>query len=168
MAEIGIAASIVAVIQVSSQVAKICRLYIEKVKDAPSDLRKIYLEISTLKTVFEHIEFLASHPSGDNDDATTILSILSGPDSPINASQVAVDELESLFPSHLAQGFESDGKSKRKVKATLTTLAWPLKEKKAKKLLDEISRCKDTLALVLTSENTSVGAYFNCLSFQRD
>jgi hypothetical protein len=44
-------------------------------------------------------------------------------------------------------------KKKRKLIAALATLAWPLKEKKAKKLLEEIAQHKSTISLVLATES---------------
>ncbi len=67
MAEaIGVAASIVAVIQLADRVATVCTKYISTCRDYPKDLRSIYVEVSSVKAVFEGLQFLDANDPGDS------------------------------------------------------------------------------------------------------
>ena len=150
MAEaIAVGASVIAIIQVADRIIGACKSYIRSVRDAPSDLRALLLEISALKTVFENLEFLESC---DN-YCSPLLNNLCGKDGPIEGCLRSVNELSGLFPSDTAHT-EGQGQSKRrKIKSTMVSLAWPLKETKAQKLLDDILRYKSTITLVLTTDS---------------
>ena len=150
MAEtLAFAASVIAVIQIAERVVDICKFYIETVKDTPSDLRLILVEISTLRPIFENVNFLTSCPN----EVSTILGTLSGPNSPIVGCQLSFCKLEKLFGSNTARSNGPNHGKKQKTKATLAALAWPLKQNKARKLLGEISSYKSTITFALTADN---------------
>ena len=150
MAEaIAIGASVIAIIQITDRIVGLCKFYIENVKDAPSDLRAILLETSTLKTIFENLKFL----SACDGSYSTMASSLSGADGPIEGCLQSVTELEELFPSDSVHLKGQSRSKKRKLKSTLASLAWPLKETKARKLLDKIACYKSTINLALITES---------------
>ena len=150
MAEVlGIGASVIAIIQITDRIVGLCKHYITTVKDAPSDLRFILLETSALKNIFENLDFLTGCDCG----VSNIVSGLAGVDGPIEGCLKSVTQLEKLFPSDRMQDARKNRSKKQKVKATLAALAWPLKETKARKLLDEISRYKTTITLAITTES---------------
>ena len=150
MAEVfAIGASVIAIIQITDRIVGLCKHYITTVQDAPSDLRLILLETSALKTIFENVNFLTASDSG----VSNIVNGLSGVDGPIEGCLKSVTRLEKLFPSDFTQGTGRNRSKKQKVKATLAALAWPLKETKARKLLDELSRYKTTIILAITVES---------------
>lgn len=149
MAEaVAVAASVIAIIQVADRIIGACKTYISSVRDAPSDLRVILLEISALKPVFENLKFLNSCHS----PCSPMFDSLCGVDGPVEGCLSSVNELAALFPpdnAHIA----GQGQSKRrKIKHNLVSLAWPLKQTKARKLLDDILRYKSTITLVLTTD----------------
>ena len=83
-----------------------------------------------------------------------ILSSLAGKDGPIEGCESSMTALELLFPRDtLHMQGQQGSKKKRKLTVALATLAWPFKEKKAKKLLEEISQHKSTISLVLATES---------------
>src|SRR5688500_577804 len=139
MAEaVALAASIIAVIQISDRIITLTKHYVETVQDAPRNLHIIRIEASTLKAIFESLNLLQDprHILSNN------LQKLSGNDGPVEGCKRSVSELERLLDStHQPTG---NGK-RRKIQATLSSLAWPLKESKANTLLDEISRHKTTI-----------------------
>ena len=149
MAEIAAAASVIAIIQITDRVVGLCKFYIETAKDVASDLRLILLEVSTLKTIFENLDFLMTHNCG----VSTAVSTLSGKDGAIEGCRRSITELEKLFPSDWKQDAGQNTSKKQRVKATWAALAWPLKEKKARKLLDEIMRYKTTITLAITTDS---------------
>ena len=153
MAEVlAIGASVIAIIQITDRIVGLCKFYIETVNNAPSDLRLILLETSSLRTIFKNLDFLIVYDSG----VSSIVSSLASVDDPIEGCLKSIIQLEKLFPSNWIRNTGQSPSKKRKVRATLATLAWPLKEGKARKLLDEISRYKTTVTLALTTESRSV------------
>ena len=149
MAEaVALSASIIAIFQIADRVIGLCKLYIETVRDAPSDLRTILIETSTMKTILENVQFLMSC----NNRPSAMLDVLYGADGPIEGCRSAIAKMEGLFPSGYAQGHKGSRSKRQKVKASLATLAWPLKESRARKLMEEVIRYKSTINLALTTE----------------
>jgi hypothetical protein len=59
MAEaVALGASIIAIYQIADRIIGLCKFYIETIHDAPSDIRKILVEMSALKAIFQDLEFL--------------------------------------------------------------------------------------------------------------
>lgn len=56
MAGIGEAASIIAVVQITAQVASLCGGYLSEVNDAQKDIQRLYLRITSLQGVLEKVE----------------------------------------------------------------------------------------------------------------
>lgn len=139
------AAGVIAVIQIADRIISLCKNYLETVRDAPSDLRLIFIETSTLKTILESLNFLASYQQ------TTSLTGLLGDDGPVEASRKTLTELSNLFPSNYDTGTTSTSK-RQKAKEILSSLAWPLKETKARKLLSELGQHKSTISLALAAD----------------
>ncbi|KAH7009774.1 hypothetical protein EDB80DRAFT_610302, partial [Ilyonectria destructans] len=145
MDPLSIAASIFAVVQIADRVISLCKFYLELSRDAPSDLRVILIEASALRTILDNIQFLASSGHGP-----TTLNTLTGNDGPIEGCRRTLDQLNGLFSSDYLHQTSGNRSRRRKVKATLTTLAWPFKESSARKLLVEVVQHKTTLNLALT------------------
>ena len=96
MAEVlAIGASVIAIVQITDRIVGLCKFYIEIVKDAPSDLRLILLEVSALKTIFENLNFITAHDG----DISNIVSNLASVDGSIEGCLKSVTQLEKLFPS---------------------------------------------------------------------
>ncbi|KAK4442515.1 hypothetical protein QBC34DRAFT_338573 [Podospora aff. communis PSN243] len=149
MAEaIALAASVIAVIQLAERVASICKFYIGEVNDYPKDLRLIYVEVASLKVVFEGLSFFDQ----DDPDENALLRALQGEDGPIQGCKKVIEELTALLPPDpLAP--PSNGRTKReKVQDALACLAWPLKANTAKKLLEGIVQYKTTITMGLQGQ----------------
>ena len=150
MAEVlGVVASVVTVVQVTDRIIGACKFYISSVRDAPSDLRAILLEVSALKTVFENLKFLnlCDHSNSPMPNS------LCGTDGPIEGCLRSLNELVELFPPDETH-IEGQGHLKRrKLKSIMVSLAWPLKETRARKLLGDILRYKSTITLILTTDS---------------
>lgn len=150
MAEaLAVGASVVAIIQIADRIIGLCKFYIETVRDTPSDLRVILIETSALKTILENLNFLTACDGPDS----TAAGRISGADGPIEGCLRTVTELETLFPSDSVQTRGQKRSKKRRLNSVLTALAWPLKESKARKLLDEMMRYKTTISLALTANS---------------
>lgn len=151
MAEaLGIAASVIAVIQMTDRIASICKYYIESTQDYPSELRVILLEITMLKTLFQNLQFLRHANT-----MSKTMNSLDGQHGPIEGCKKSISALEALFPIELTKRHTPYGsKNKEKWKAMRAALAWPQKEKKANKLLEDIGRYKATISFVLITDSS--------------
>ncbi|KXH46692.1 L-galactose dehydrogenase [Colletotrichum simmondsii] len=151
MAEVfGLAASVFATIQIADRVVSICKHYIETVRDAPSDLRTILVECSSVGAVLHNVEFLLKFEEPDS----ALRKALDGDAGPVGECHVAIEQLEKLIASDQNQAQGPPDSKRRKVQVTLRNLAWPLKETKAKKLLQDVARCKNTISLALTATSS--------------
>ncbi|KAK4167279.1 ankyrin repeat-containing domain protein [Cladorrhinum sp. PSN259] len=147
MAEaIALAASIIAVLQISEHVIKFCKHYIESVQDAPSELHTIFLEISTLRAVFEGLDLLIKPEKSISSN----LRSLAGDDGSVAGCARCVSALEEVLGARSGTGVQS---RRDKAKDMLKSLAWPLKEGKVKRLLGEILQYKTSITLALSSES---------------
>jgi hypothetical protein len=125
MAEVlGVGASVIAVIQISGQIISLCKKYIEAVRDCPSDLRLILVEISMLESIFKTLNFLTSCNWGDSNN----INILANEDGPIAGCLQSITNLSKLLPQENSQAMGQGRTKKRKLQLTLMELAWPLKE----------------------------------------
>lgn len=148
MAEaIALGASIIAVIQISDRIIGLTKDYIDGVQDAPRDLHIIRIETSTLKAVFESLKFV--HNSGNA--ISENLQNLARQDGAVAGCRRVVSNLEKLIDTEVDTAMRG---KRQKIQATLSNLAWPLKESKAKKLLEEMAKYKTTITLALSSEST--------------
>jgi len=138
MAEV--AASIVAFIQLTDSVIRICNHFIGVVKDAPRDLIMISGEVSSLRAILSCFSEDDLHPN-----TAEALPALCSPHGPIQSCSKAIAALERLLPK------VPDDTSK-KMGFRLSDLTWVLKEPQVRKLLAEISLHKSTLLLALTGD----------------
>lgn len=153
MDPLSITSGVIAIIQISTGIVSVCLDYVRDVKDAPSDLRKIMLEVAAVKGIFEALSLLLAPTEGDHSgssqqkDNERSYSFLRDP---IARCARELKALDALFPK--AESRSSDGK-RRKCIVSLSSLAWPLKSHRAKKHLDDISQYKATINLALTTRS---------------
>lgn len=147
MAEIaGLGAGIIAFIQLADRVICLAKYYIEAVHDCPGDIRVMLVEISSLKAVLENLDFLLKNELALAPD---VLAQLANDNGPIEACRESMSKLERLLPSDIRA---VHGK-RQKILTAAQHLAWPLRENSAKKLLDDISRYKASIAFALTCDS---------------
>ncbi|OHE97225.1 hypothetical protein CORC01_07479 [Colletotrichum orchidophilum] len=146
----GLAASVFATIQIADRVISICKNYIESVRDAPSDLRTILVETSSVGAVLQNVDFLLKFEEPDS----ALRKALDGDEGPVGECRVAIEQLEALLASDQNQAQGPHDSKRRRVQVTLRNLAWPLKETKAKKMLQDVARCKNTISLALTATSS--------------
>jgi hypothetical protein len=154
MAEVvALMASVIAIIQISDRVISLTKYYIESTSGAPSELRAILVEISTLNAILKSLEYLH-----DCDYTSPALWTQIGrPDGPLEGCRQSIKALEELFPSEAiavpTPNGQPSGAKKGKVDALLKTLAWPLKVRKARDLLQKITQYKALINLALSTES---------------
>lgn len=148
MEPFSLAASVITVIQLSERVISLCKRYVTSMKDAPKDLRIIMMEAGSVKSVVSNLDFFMS--TWATGDMLDILRGLEGPEGPIEGCRKALVALEKLFPSEVASNATDTKRGATKI--SYAKLAWPFKEEKARKILDDIVRCKGTISLALTTD----------------
>lgn len=146
MAEVG---TLIAIVQLADRVVGLCIYWIEVVRDAPADLRSMLLETSMLQTIFKHIDFLISCDT----TASAAFSNLSKPGGPLEHCHRILTSLIDLFPDGDNYTSHASSSIREKVTTMAARLAWPFKETKARKLLEELGRYKAVITLALTAES---------------
>src|SRR5689334_18562768 len=136
MEALGLAASIVAVVQISTRVVALCTKYIESIDETSNVLRLIPIEISALKGLFEPLKVLVCL----DEDTTVLETQLS---TPVNGCLSTVGELCQLIDS-IESG--DGGLGKHQNPANLKRrFAWLWKQDRARRLLDLLGVYKRTI-----------------------
>lgn len=156
MDPLSITASVIAVIGLAGKIISLCQGYVNTMKDAPSDLRTIMIETGSLKSVVTSLEFFLSSWGPGN--MLHIVKSLEGPEGPLEASRKALVALEKLFPPAADQN--ATGTKRRVTAISYAKLAWPFKEEKARKILNDIARYKVTISLALTTDTAYAITFF--------
>lgn len=138
-------ASVVAFIQLADRLIHTTKYYIEAIKDCPADIRTILVEVSSLKALLQTLDFFLANDIGPG---TYLLGQLVGEHGPIEGCRKSLSDLERLLP----RDFKTVAGKRRKILNVAEHLAWPLRQTSARKLLDNISRHKATIAFALTHD----------------
>lgn len=156
MDPLSITASVITVIGLAGKIISLCQGYVNTMKGAPSDLRIIMVETGSLKSVVTSLEFLLSSWGPGN--MLHIVKSLEGSEGPLEASRKALVALEKLFPP--ATDHNATGTKRRATSISYAKLAWPFKEEKARKILNDIARYKATISLALTTDTAYAITFF--------
>ncbi|EEY23665.1 ankyrin repeat protein [Verticillium alfalfae VaMs.102] len=151
MAEVlGLSASIIAIVDLSAKLASHCKFYVENVKDARADFRKLLIEITSVVNAVDILKFLIEH---DPDFESDQLLSLSGQSGSIAGCLDALTQLEAMLPpSEDIDSGNSCPSTKSRMKNIATRLAWPLKKTRAMGLLDDIMKHKATMQLAMIGD----------------
>jgi ankyrin repeat domain-containing protein 50 len=133
------AASVIAVIQISSQIFDFCRTYYLNVKDARNDIQRLQNEITSLQDVLVRVADLANVR---NSTPMHTLDLVNKEDGLLKQCQL---ELTAL-----AARLSPDESSK--LKLALKTMKWPLSRKEVDRTLVAIGRYKSSFILALTTD----------------
>jgi ankyrin repeat domain-containing protein 50 len=137
------AASVIALVQISSQVFDLCRTYYLEVKEARKDIQHLRDEVTSLQDVLANVADLADAPGSAK---LSILNLLNQPDGPVR--QCRTDLLR------LAAELDSGQGNVRMKKFGLRALKWPFSSKDVDKAITVIGRHKATFNLALTADQT--------------
>jgi hypothetical protein len=151
MAEVvGLASSIIAVLGLSATVVNKCKAVIETAEKAPQDLRTILIEVSSLKSALENLEFL----SRIDCEFAAQVSNQQGVEAAVKGCQNTLTNLVDQLGSLSISDSQPSGPSKRqKIK---TAVSWTWKEGSAKKLLADVLQYKTTIMLGLLTHTAYV------------
>lgn len=134
-------ASVIAIIGLAAEVINRCKDYVSALEDAPTDLCSILIEVGSVKCVLETLEMRRNL-------SPSLLGI--GADGPVEGCHRSLKALIDLIPKPAT--LPSKRKRSQLNAATYAKLAWPFKEDKARKILENLGRHKVTIVLILTSD----------------
>lgn len=140
---LSVAASVIAVIQISGKVLSLCYQYFSGTKDAPKDIHSIISEVGSLKSILEDLNSLdngSDIPTGSRGSA--LFTSLNAEDGPLKTCEAALQDILA----HIDPPIESHNLSK--------VLLWPLKAKEVHKLLGVVQKQKTSLILALATNGT--------------
>lgn len=141
MEAIGSAASIIAIIETTAAVFKVCLEYSLAVKDAKKDIQRLQDETSDVQKLLARVADLASEPNADELPA---LAQLLEPKGPLETCGVVMEELLHKLDS---------GKNKKDMKRFgLRALKWPFKSEDVDSTLVVLERCKSSFTLALATD----------------
>ncbi|KAM0267960.1 hypothetical protein ACHAQH_010064 [Verticillium albo-atrum] len=142
MAEVlGIAASVIAVVDMSTKVLNLCFQYAQEVKNAEDDIERLRKELMDIRTTAGQVQILLNGPRGSALQASRQLDL---------AIKDACSTLESLV-----QEFEPSTVRKAMGRITLRALKWPFKNKSIEGTLQHLARRRDTILLAMNIDQTT-------------
>ncbi|MCJ1380068.1 hypothetical protein MMC17_003171 [Xylographa soralifera] len=136
------ASSVITVIQISGQVASLCRTYYLEVKDARSEIQRLREEVNALEDVLAKVVELADNPTIDE---VQVLKLVNQAEGPVQQCQALLTELVTK----LKKGQGTD-KMKR---FGLRAIKWPFSSIDVKIYLETITRHKATFTLALALDD---------------
>ena len=138
MAGIGEAASIIAVVQITAQVASLCGGYLSGVHDAQKDIQRLYLRITSLQGVLEKMEQMVA----DSKSAKLPVS-----DSVYQSLMQCLTDLESLKTK-----LDPGERQKAMQRIGLRALKWPFTKKEVDQTMQMLEGYTMTFSVALQAD----------------
>lgn len=143
LAALGVAASVIAVIQISEQVVSACYQYYKTTKDAKKEIIDVINVVSGLKSTLENLRHLL-----DDNDQDSRLSHHKSLVGALKACEEALKQLASKLGIKIEGDLNTDN-----IKVNFKKkMMWPWKEKEVGKILAVIEKHKSTFILALTGD----------------
>lgn len=138
MAEVlGIAGSIIAVIQISEQVVSVCYQYFTTARDATEDIRHIIDVVSGLKSILTNLQTLINANAARQDTQLQLDSL----NEPLNACKADLLKLETRLCIKIDRSLSNRAR-----------LMWPFKKKEIDEILQGVEKHKTTFILALSGD----------------
>ncbi|EXL39506.1 hypothetical protein FOCG_17883 [Fusarium oxysporum f. sp. radicis-lycopersici 26381] len=143
MAEaLGVASSVIAVVDLSAKVLSLCFQYSEAVKNAKDDIEQLCKEVATFQATTKELQTLVEGPRGKE------LKVSQQLKSAIEDGRSKLEKLEQqLRPS--------TGR-KRMSRFGLRALKWPFESKDVKGAIGDLERCRGNISLALSMDQTVI------------
>ena len=141
MAEaLGVASSVIAVIEISGRVANLCYKYIKGVKNAQDDVNRVLREVNLLIETTNGLKEMLAGSSGDR----------------LRTSQKIRDALDPALAQIVKLENDLHLSSRRQAfkKLGVAALTWPLKSKDVAKVTEELNRSTQAISLALQVDQT--------------
>ncbi|KFY95951.1 hypothetical protein V498_03029 [Pseudogymnoascus sp. VKM F-4517 (FW-2822)] len=139
MAEVlGLASSVITVIDLSAKVASWCSEYYANVKNAGDDIERLQRETRGLKATLERVQSLCDGPNGAKLQESQSLS------EAVKDCKKQLDQLETKL--------EPRATNKLMSRYGMRALRWPLKSKEVDGIMKKLGHCKDNISFSLQVE----------------
>ncbi|KAH6988788.1 hypothetical protein BKA56DRAFT_512722, partial [Ilyonectria sp. MPI-CAGE-AT-0026] len=143
MAEaLGVASSVIAVVDLSAKVFSLCLQYSREVKNAKDDIERLRKEVADFKTTAEQVQKLLKGPRGQQLEASQQL------DSAINGGHATLEKL--------AQELEPSKGRKAMTRFGIRALKWPFDSKGIEDTIQHLARCRGIILLALSVDQTAI------------
>ena len=103
MEGLGVAASVIAVIELSAKVASVCAQYSHKVKHAAEDIDRLQSEVKSLQDLLQNVKNSLGGPNGARLSASLTLS------TEIDGCTSELTTLDQSEPQQASEGYEPSG-----------------------------------------------------------
>ncbi|EXL66211.1 hypothetical protein FOPG_17593 [Fusarium oxysporum f. sp. conglutinans race 2 54008] len=143
MAEaLGVASSVIAVVDLSAKVLSLCLQYSREVKNAKDDIDRLHKEVAAFQNTTKKLKALLEEPRGRELKASQQLK------SAIEDGRSRLEKLEQLLqPSTRRQRMSRFG---------LRALKWPFESKDVKETIEDLERCRGHISLALNIDQTVI------------
>ncbi|KAH6883823.1 hypothetical protein B0T10DRAFT_445692, partial [Thelonectria olida] len=142
MEGIGIAANVIAVVDLSANVLSLCFQYSREVKNAKDDIDRLRNEVENLKATSKRFQGLIDGPHGTKLQATQELHFA------VKESRSRLEELEhSLRPSTSRKAMSRFG---------IRALKWPFQSRDIERTIELFARSRDAISLALQVDQTAI------------
>jgi len=148
MAELGSAASVIAVIDLTAKVALLCFQYSKAVKNSKSDIERLLGELKGLITTLEGARHLLEGPNG------TRLQTSQGLRDGLRGCSAQLSKLRTKLEEKLNAGAARKAMRNFGIRA----LKWPFESKDIDGIVGTLERYRDTLSAALTVDQAYVAA----------
>jgi hypothetical protein len=142
------AASVIAVLQVTSAVITVCYAYRQGQKHFTREVIQLSDELNSLKDVLDALLRLVekSESSSDSDESARLATfeLLAKPDGPLLTCQSELERLKAKLEPETGW------------RAVKRSLVWPLKEGEMRKALGALERLKGTIQLALSADQVTL------------
>ena len=140
MEGLGVAASVLGVVELSAKVASLCLQYSKAVKHAKDDIFRLHKQVTELESILASVTHLLDSPNGSQLKASQQL-------------RAAVLDAESQLQGLHALLCPNTGRQTMS-RWGLRSLTWPLQDKDAEKFMETLGRCTQAISLALQIEQT--------------
>jgi hypothetical protein len=137
---LGVAANVIAVVELSAKIASLCIQYSLAVKRAKADIERLGAEVDSLTELLRGVE-----------------KLLKGPEKiQLGASQRLNDALQDCFLqlTQLSTTLDSGKTRKTMSRIGIRALKWPFESRGVAKVINDLERSKQTISLALQVDQT--------------
>ncbi|KAH7129148.1 vegetative incompatibility protein HET-E-1 [Dactylonectria macrodidyma] len=142
MEAIGVAANVIAVVDISVKVASLCLQYAKDVKNAAADIDRLHGEVTNLRNVSEQVRDLLDGPNGEKLKNSQTLD-------------VALKRSVSLL-AELERNLEPKTSSKFRRKLGLRAFKWPFQRAELEASVQNLQKLSQTVSQTLQIDQTGV------------
>lgn len=147
MEGLSVAASVIAVVQLSATIGSLCSQYIEDVKNAGDDVRRLLQEVTNLKAITEDIRESLSGPDSARLKSSKRL------ESAIEQSLARLRDLEQKLDKLKQKLYPEGPRSRIKIYINFHSLRWPFSSKEVEKAIRDLASCREAVLMALQHDH---------------